>query len=118
MRVLLGGVCLGQLGGFAWGCSLDAPGDQRGSPTALPEGHQHLESPEMVGVVTRCPRIGPGCSHGSWPHRDVVGVGGRASSGARELCWHGPSTQGREGDFRKGVSKEAGPPKHLGHALT
>lgn len=39
---------MGQLGGFAWGHSLDAPGDQHGSPMALSEGHQHLESPEMV----------------------------------------------------------------------
>lgn len=45
MRVLLCGT--GQLGGFAH--SLDAPGDQHGSPMALSEGHQHLESPEMVG---------------------------------------------------------------------
>lgn len=46
MRVLVCGMW--QLGGFAWGHSLDAPGDQHGSLMALSEGHQHLESPEMV----------------------------------------------------------------------
>lgn len=60
--------------------------------------------------VTRCPSIGPGCSHGSWPYRDAVGVGGRGSSGARD-----PFSAPKEGrqDFKKGVSKEAGAPKYL-----
>lgn len=88
MRVLLWGT--GQLGGFAWGRSLDAPGDQRGSPTALSEGHQHLESPEVVGghKVSQ---------HRAWMLPWELAPQGCGGSGWESQQWcQGPGTQGRE----------------------